>query len=356
MSPNRLVLIYYAFICGLWGASRIRGCFRRWQQPLLRGPEWFFNVQVQPGFYDGAGAKLLRAYRLRMLSTLAIDIAGATAIFISGRNVLFLSWFLLAMTAFIHVFHMFSVDLAERQARTYAVPEAEQPVAAVAISLKTRRLRDYSNRNLEIAMAVSSIAAITWLVRYYLATPEHHDLRLVFGLPALVLYTQTGFLFAKQVVVAWRTPVPEILAEEYLEAREATRQFYLNVCDLARAMNSVALLLWPVMLSVSPASRMRVVLLWLAGWMAVSVAAGVWQEMKRKRLLTVTLRARPMRLPEFMGSTAPSWLLCYQPSAPMLVLKGARGYSLNLANRLAFQGAAYLGGWAALLVLFRMGH
>ena len=30
--------------------SRIKGIFRRWRQPLLRGPEWFFNVHVQEGF------------------------------------------------------------------------------------------------------------------------------------------------------------------------------------------------------------------------------------------------------------------------------------------------------------------
>jgi hypothetical protein len=40
----------------------------------------------------------------------------------------------------------------------------------------------------------------------------------------------------------------------------------------------------------------------------------------------------------------------------MLVLKATRGYSLNLANRLAYFGAAYLGGWAILMVLLRMGH
>jgi hypothetical protein len=353
MSPHQFDLTYYVLLCGLWAASRARGCFRRWQQPLLRGPEWFFNVQVQPGFYQGEGAKLLRAYRLRLLSTLAIDVVAWAAFF---SNVLLLSWFLLAMCVFIHVFHVFSVDLAERQARTYAVPEAEQPVAALAISLKRRRLRDYSNRNLEIAMAVSSLVAVAWLVRIYLAAPQHDDLRLIFGMPALILYTQAGFLFAKQIVVAWRMPVPEIQAEEHLEAREATRKFYLKVCDIARAMNSVALLAWPAMLGVSPSRRMQVALIWLAGWLAISVAAGVWQEIKRKKLLTVTLRARPVRLPDFMGSNAPSWPLCYKPSLPMLVLKGARGYSLNLANTLAYLGAAYLGGWAVLLVLLRLGY
>ena len=353
MSPRQFELIYYLILCAVWAASRSRGCFRRWQQPLLRGPEWFFNVQVQPGFYDREGAKLLRAYRLRLLSTLAIDIVALAVLF---GHVLLLSWFLVAMCLFIHVFHVFSVDLAERQARAYAVPEAEQPVAALAISLKRRRLRDYCNRNLEIAMAVSSLVAIAWLVRNYLAAPQHDDLRLVFGMPALLLYTQAGFLFAKQIVVAWRMPVPEIQAEEHLEAREATRKFYLKVCDIARAMNAVALLAWPAMLSVSPSRRMQVALIWLTGWVAISFAAGVWQEIKRKKLLTVTLRARPVRLPDFMGSNAPTWPLCYKPSSPMLVLKGARGYSLNLANTLAYLGAAYLGGWAVLLVLLRLGY
>jgi hypothetical protein len=41
----------------------------------------------------------------------------------------------------------------------------------------------------------------------------------------------------------------------------------------------------------------------------------------------------------------------------LLVLKGTRGYSLNLAHRLAFVGGAYLAGFAALLWLIRFaGH
>jgi hypothetical protein len=353
MSPKQFELVYYAFLCALWVASRTRGCFRRWRQPLLRGPEWFFNVQVQPGFYDGEGAKLLRAYRLRMLSTLGLDVVAFVVLL---GHILFLPWFLLTMTVFIHVFHLFSVDLAERQARAYAVPEAEQPVATVALSLKRRTLRDYSNLRLEAAMAIATVIAIAWLVRYYLAVPGYHNVRLVFGGPILLLYIQAGFLFAKQVVVSWRTPVPQVQAEEHLEAREATRKFYLKGCDIARAINTLALLLAPAMLSVSPASRMRLAVVWLAGWFAFSVAVGVWQEIKRKKLLKVTLRALPVRLPDLMGSHAPSWPLCYQPSMPMLVLKGARGYSLNLGNAVAYLGAAYLGGWAVLIVFLDLAH
>jgi hypothetical protein len=204
---------------------------------------------------------------------------------------------------------------------------------------------------------VPALVAIAWLVRYYLSAPEHHDLRLVFGMPAILLYVQAGYLFAKKIVVAWRTPVPQINAEEHLEAREATRKLYIKICDLNRAVVAVTFLFWPVMLSASPASRIRFAILSLAGWVAITIAAGVWQEITRKRLLKITLRARPVRLPDFMESNAPSWpLLCYQPSAPMLVLKGARGYSLNLANTMAYLGAAYLGGWALLFVVLRTWH
>jgi len=43
-------------------------------------------------------------------------------------------------------------------------------------------------------------------------------------------------------------------------------------------------------------------------------------------------------------------------SAPMLILKGAHGYSLNLANTLAHLGATYLAGLVVLFALLQMGH
>jgi hypothetical protein len=48
--------------------------------------------------------------------------------------------------------------------------------------------------------------------------------------------------------------------------------------------------------------------------------------------------------------------MCYQPSAPMLILKGAHGYSLNLANTLTYIGAAYLAGLVVLFALLPKGH
>jgi hypothetical protein len=352
INQDQYVVIFYI----LFWVVRINGCIRRGRQPLLRGPEWFFSVPVQPDFYTGAGKKLLHRYWMRMLIPFAVDIPIAIAIFVSGR-LQFLALLVVGLGALIHINHSYSVDLAERQARRFAVPEAEQPVASVVLSLKPRRLRDYANRKVEWALALANIGALAWLVRYYFAAPEHHNLRLVFGLPVFYLYTQVGLLFVKQIVVEWRTPVPQIQAAEHLEAREETRKYYLKVCDRGRAAAAAGMLFWPIAMSVSPGGLSRLLSIWFAVWIVIGVALTIWGEIKRKQLVKMALRARPVKLPDFLHqSEIARWPVCYEPSFPMLILKGAHGYSLNLANTLAHLGAAYLAGMVVLLAFLRMGH
>ena len=352
MLHSQFTLILYLF----WWGTRIRGCFRRWPQPLLRGPEWFFNVHVQPGFYTGPGKKILQRYRMRMFIPFLLDIPVVMSILIPGYVQYFI-WLLVAQAGVIHLNHVYSVDIAERQARHFAIAEAEQPVAAIGFSLQPRRLRNYTNPKLEWALALSYVATLLWLLRYYFAAPEHHDLRHVFGVPVFYLYLQLGLLFVKQVVVAWRTPVPQTQAADHMQAREETRKYYLLMCDLNRAAVAAATLSWPIMVSASPAASVHFRNIWIAIWLVICVVNAVWVEIKRKQLLTMALRARPVKLPDLLQQTEIArWPLCYQPSAPMLVLKGARGYSLNLANTLAQFGAAYLAGWVVLFAFLRMGH
>ena len=324
MPHDHFLVVYYLLI---W-AVRIRGCFRRWGQPLLRGPGYFFSVPVSSDFQSGAARKILQHYRMRMFIPFVLDIPIAITIFIPGYVQYFI-WLLLAQMALTHVNHVFSVDIAERQARKFATAETEQSVASLVLSLKTRRLRDYSNLKLETAIALSTVIAIAALVRYYVAAPEHHNVRMVFGGAAVLLYTQLGFLFAKWVIVAWRTPVPQAQAEEHLEAREEARKLYLQVCDWSRINSTVVLLLCPVLHYASPANRHRYLSMLFIAALAVAVVLSIWQEFRRKQVLAASLRARPMKLPELLSPSEPlRWPLCYQPAAPMLVLKGAHGYSL----------------------------
>jgi hypothetical protein len=352
MDINRYIAAFYV----LFWLIRINGCVRRGRQPLLRGSEWFFNVHVQPDFYAGPGRKILHRYWLRMLVPFAVDIPLALAIFLSGR-LLLLQWLILGLCALIHINHSFSVNLAEREAQPFASSDADQPVVSMALSLTPRRLRDYTNRRFEWALTLSNIVAFAGLLLYYFAAPESHNLRFVFAAPAFLLYLQLGMMFAKHVVVAWRSPVPAAQAVERLEAREEARKHYLRICDWGRTAASAGILFWLIELNASPAALKRMLRVWLAALLIVAVVGTVWVELRRKHLVTVALRVRPAKLPDFLRqSEMAKWPVCYQPSAPMLVLKGSRGYSLNLANTLAYFGAAYLAGLIVLLTVLPVGR
>lgn len=88
-----------------------------------------------------------------------------------GSRFSLLTWLVLGLCAFIHITHSFSVERAERQARALAIPEATQPAASIALSLKPRRLRDYVNPKLEWLFAVTSLLSFALLARYYVAAP-----------------------------------------------------------------------------------------------------------------------------------------------------------------------------------------
>jgi hypothetical protein len=339
MTVERYTVIFYA----LFWLVRINGCIRRGKQPLLRGRDWFLTVAVRPDFHTGEGKKILHHYWLRMLIPFAVDVPFAIAIFLSGRVVL-LNFLIIALCAIIHVNHTINVGMAERQARMIAAAPAEEPVARMLLSLTPRRLRDYTNPMLERVLAFSCLFAILYLFRHY--TPR---LSIV---TTFLLYLQLGMLFLKYVIVAWRTPLPQAQAAEYLEAREATRRFYLRMCDWARISFCAAMLFRVLISNVSSANLDRLLSGWLTAWLVIGVIGTVWGEWKRKQLLSLTLRARPMILPDFLHRPdVARWPVCYQPSAPMLVLEGPNGYSLNLANAVAHVGAVYTAG---LIVLFAL--
>ena len=351
MSPYLMLTLVFIFCVGV----RVRGCFRRWRQPLLRGPEWFFNVQVKPDFYNGAGRATLQRYRAIMLLPVAVEALLAVAIFFSGR-LIYLSLLIIAISGVIHINHLFNVERAERKARNFAEPEAGQPVSAMVLSLTPRRLSDYSNPWTERFIVLVSLAAFAWLLRYYLHSNGTLSSRVVFGLPVLLLYNQMGFLFVKYGIVAWRMPIPQAQAEEHLRAREEARKLHLKVCDWCRILITLELASFATVLTIAPALRPKVITgYWVMLFAGVGVLA-VRHEKGRLAVVKANLRARPMKMPDFFHVESSARLLCYQPATPMLLIKGAHGYALNLANRLTQLGAAYLAGLIALFAILRMGH
>jgi hypothetical protein len=353
MSKDQTTVFLYVL---LW-AVHISPFIRRWRLPLLRGPEWFFNVRVQPDFYSGPGQEILRRYRMRMFTPFVTEIPLLAAVLIFG-HLSQLVWLMLGRAAFIHLNQLFSVDLAERQARPFAAVGAEQPVSSVVLSLKPRRLADYTDLKLELVLGLASLATVAWLLRYYFSGPEQHNIRLVLGVPFLLLYLQAGLLFIKRGIVAWRTPIPQLQAEEHLEAREHARRFYLKVIDWYRILWTAELMVFPLRITGSAASRDRVQNIMLISMLVISVVLTIWVERTRNRLQALAKRAQPAKMPELLPEAGSSgWMLCYQPATPMLLIRSAQGYSLNLANARTQLGAVYLAGLAALLVaLLKMGR
>ncbi len=141
---------------------------------------------------------------------------------------------------------------------------------------------------------------------------------------------------------------------EHLEWCERTRDFCLRLFDWVRALFTVPILVWPAVLSVSADSAHVLLQTWFWSAMLVSVALTLWVELRRKELIALSLKVSPFNAPDRLRQAASApWPICFQPSAPMMVLKGARGNSLNVGHAYVFVGAAYLTDMSALLVLLR---
>src|SRR5947209_7701948 len=269
MDIERYLVVFYV----LFWIARIYGCFRRGRQPLLRGPEWFFNVPVPADFYKGAGRTLLYRYWMRLILPLALDVPIAAAMFYTN-HILWLRYLIFGECVLIHLNHVHAVDVAERRARTL-FDTAQEPVVRVSVSLEPRRLRDYSNAKIEWALALTTLFVFAWLARDAMSA-GWHDLRYVFAVPLLMLYLQMGLLFVKQLAVAWRMPVPQSQIDEHTEMREQTRRHYLQLCVWGCVTITMCMLLWPVKLSLPVAMRGRLVTIWLTTWFAIAIGTQVW--------------------------------------------------------------------------------
>lgn len=346
LGTNGIVLTYVFF----W-VVRIQGWLRRNRQPLLRGPGFFFDVPVEAGFYEGPGRQLLRDYKLRMLIPFAVDLPCAIAIFTTG-HLQWLVWLVLALTALIHINHLYSVDLAERQARRFSKHEEQAPVSAIALSLEPRRLRDYSRPGFEWTIGLLAVVALAVMAYGWPLRPGHPGWGHLFASAWFFVYLQLGFLYVKQLIVSWRSPVPRPHAEQYMALRAQTRAYYLRMCDWNRLALGCSFLLGAVMLLTSPGHSQLIEKIWIGVVVLVGIVGTVLVEIKRKRLASMTASLPPARLPNLLeGQVTVRWPICWDPCAPTPVLKGARGYSINFANTLAKVGVAYVAGFMVLIAV-----
>lgn len=330
MSNDQLFLAMYLFFCVI----RVSTFRRRWQLPLFRGNEWFFDVHVAPDFYDGPGRAVLRRHRLLLLAPYAMESIALTAILVMGHpyQLLYLIGALVPVTIGNHVF---AVRTSQREARRFAVAETTPPPAGVSLSLKTRRVADYTNPRLELLMGLLTLAALAWLVHLYNAEPGPRDFLSAFRGPILLLYLQGGTLLAKRAVVAWRAPIPSDGAEAHLAFREEARRYFTDVCDVLRCA-CIAGLLYLAILRTLPApwenSSSRIVL--QVAYLLSLAGLVFWIKRRVASFLQVAGRTKPAKLARSLDDQPPAgrWF-CFQTGKPTMLVKGLHGYTLNLASR-----------------------
>jgi hypothetical protein len=327
---------------------------RFWGLPFSLAAGRFFGLPVEAA----AARPLLRRYRARLLVAHAADAGGAAAALALGGPVA-LAVEQVAAAVLLRVHHSLVGIHTVRKAKWLAAQGPWKPVRSVALSLKTRRLRDYVSLPFEIALPLLTAGSFALLAyQFPRATEADWPPRLArsCAFAALALYLQLGGLLVKHALVRWRWWMPGERTEEYLRWREAVLRYWLWLCDYLRCVLTVALL--AVLLNAyAHEAEVREKTVALTLWVVAGGAlmAGVLgYERQQGRMYPLWKALQPVEAftspPEavdpqefFLGG------LCYcDAENPALFVPGPLAYAVNLANKRAYLFAAYLAGLVPL--------
>lgn len=338
---------YMGLLYLLTVAMRYPRLQERWTAPLLRGSEWFFSIAAPPGFLEGPGRGILRGYRMRLFIPWLIELPLLAASLISGHAE-YLMWVVLGITLLTRLNFYAARQAAENRARRFEAPEAGAPASTVMLSLQPRTAGNYTNRWVEAIVAVSFAGAFAGLGYLYATSPDQHLTMWLLGWTIFQCYLQFGVLLIKRAIISAPTVAPASNAEEYLAWRESLRRFSTWMCDTMRMIMVPGVLIGIVFAIYKPrlgAGAMNAILLGLFG----GVVIVCWYEWRRRSAhLEVARRTKPAKLPALPG--VPSQLICFQPGYPMLLLRNANGYALNLASVPAKLAGVYIAGFAGLCI------
>lgn len=329
MTETNLILL----VCAFAFVTRIPRILERWKAPLLRGPGWFFSVEVPAGFYRGEGARVLKRYRWRLFRPWALELPVLAALVLSGNQ-----RYVIAVVALVAWLTRGNYYAARRSAEAEAAPLGigAQTAPEVLLSLETRTLAAYTNWWIEGILAIAIVGSLA-------------SGRALLPLTLLCLYLQVGLLLLKRGFVRARTVAPVENTEQYLQWRESLRRMSTHLCDYTRlTLAAVPLLIGWQVSHPNQFGRQE-----QAGAAAVALVLGLiaaWYEWReRQRYLKVARETRPAKfllqrdLPDATG------LVCFRPSLPMLLLNAPSGYTINLASAPAKRAGLYLLGYIGLV-------
>jgi hypothetical protein len=357
-----MVLVALFFV-----VARLRLLQKLWRCPLKNGEEWFLAQRVPEGFYQEAGAALLRRYRLVLAVPLMLDLPLAVWLILARRYVFLDLEQMFAMVATIVLYNVLVVHFSAR-ASLLVGDQEERPATSVQLSMEPRRLRDHTNAAVEMVVVTTTLVAIALVALGGLAAgnpliaflskthASAHAFRQGIVLTIWVLYWQTGFLLLKGVYVRWRMPLPARRTEEFRRWRSAWLTHHLRIFDAVR-MYSAAVLLVTVVWFIygeqwSRSTRNEVILV------AVLVLAVyiVYVKRESRRLAAIQKELKPHELvKEFprpqiaRGRFLAGGLLFFNRDNPGVLVRSPGGIALNLAHPSTYAWAAYFGGLIVLM-------
>jgi hypothetical protein len=324
---------------------RIPRLKERWIAPLMRGPDWFFDVAVAPDFLKGPGASLLRYYRWRLFIPWGMEGAILASLWLTGRNSAVNVLLLIMGIALFTRFNYYAARIAtENRTRRFERPDAQQPASNVVLSLEPRTLRSYTRWWAEAGIALALSTAAVWLA--FLPPSVAPRVRPgIINLLIVNVYLQAGLLLVKRGLIRSGGAAPADNVEQYLAWRESLRRFTTLTCDLMRFLITLQPL---VALAFVTGGSARFIA--LPVFFAVALAGfGVGLRIRLAHL-KVARRTKPAKFPLLPAAQQTRGMVGFWPSLPILLLRTANGYALNLASAPVQIAGLYFAGFAGLLV------
>jgi hypothetical protein len=347
MNESQIVILACAFVV----LVRLPRMVERWKAPLLRGPGWFFSVEAPPDFLAGSGARILHRYRWRLFLPWAVELPIAAALLAIHQSG-YIAMLLAIISLFTRLNYYLARAAAERQARSFELSAASQPVSTVCLSLEPRSLRDYTNPWMEAAIAIFIGLTFAWLGYRYASLREWHAIRKPFAMTLIYVYIQAGILLIKRGIVRARYVAPAENAAQHLAWRDSLRRLSAALCDYERLVLAAGPLGIFVLFTAQwgKDATQTAILLYSIALAAIPIPF-VWR--RRLQYLEVARRTRPAKLFTLPDVPHSLPMLCFQPDLPPLLLSTPNGYALNLASVAVRAAGFYFAGFAVLWACLR---
>jgi len=324
-----------------------------WRLPLKNGEGFFLAQRVGPGFYQGAGAPLLRRYRISLLVPVFLD-APLALWFIAGHR--YTPLFFQQIIAVVATFVVYNVIATHFNYRAVAlVAPEENPPATIQISMEPRRLRDHTNFAVEAVIALTVGLAIA-LLAWNASLPTHHGVRRIVVLTIWILYLQLGLLLLKGVFVRWRMTLPARRTEDFRRWRSTWLSYHLKLFDAIRVLSALVLASTVPLRLYVPVTRPSIIIIGSV-WVVILAVYIYYVARENRRMRAVEREIKPIELvKEFPRRPVPEGrflaggLLYFNRDNPGVLVRSAQGIAINLARPTAYLWPAYFIGMATLMI------